>query len=482
MSDIFHPRPITWQWLCLFLIFIGFDASASPNIILIMADDLGYETLGSSGGTSYKTPLLDQLASRGMRFTHCYSQPVCTPSRVKIMTGQSNARNYRQFGLMPAGQITFGNLLKDAGYTTCIAGKWQLSGSANTKIKGTWWTDCGFDQSCMWAYSHYLKPNDREHYETHSLTGTRTTSRFWNPCILENGSYRPSTAADFGPDIYAEFILDFIEENKEKPFFVYYPMALTHGPFVPTPHSKNYPPEHKTKSTPKYFGDMIQYTGYLVDRIVKKIEQAQIAENTLIIFTTDNGTGRGLISRQGTRLVPGGKALPIDAGCHVPLIALWPGVIEAGTECHDLIDFSDFLPTLTELAQAKLPSDRQLDGRSFLPQLKGVRGRPRTEVMVHYDKDPDSKTPKFRRVRFAYNGRYKLYDDGRFYDIPNDWDEETPLSVTGLTPELQQIRNQLDTSFKKLPSWTPDNSSFGGQADAETQKRIKLRNRILATE
>ena len=165
------------------------DAAQGPNIILIMADDLGYEALGCNGGTSYKTPLLDQLASRGMRFTHCYSQPVCTPSRVKIMTGQSNARNYRQFGLMPAGQITFGNLLKEAGYTTCIAGKWQLSGGAEPTIKGTWWSDCGFDQSCMWAYSHYLKPADQAHYKSNSLTGDRTTSRFWNPCILQTVSY-----------------------------------------------------------------------------------------------------------------------------------------------------------------------------------------------------------------------------------------------------------------------------------------------------
>jgi arylsulfatase A len=102
-------------------------AGDRPNLILIMADDLGYEALGSNGGTTYQTPQLDQLASKGMRFTHCYSQPVCTPSRVKIMTGQSNARNYRAFGLLPAGELTFGNLLKDAGYQTCIAGKWQLS-------------------------------------------------------------------------------------------------------------------------------------------------------------------------------------------------------------------------------------------------------------------------------------------------------------------------------------------------------------------
>ncbi len=396
------------------------------------------------------------------------------------MTGKSNARNYTQFGLLRAGERTFGNHLKEAGYTTCIAGKWQLSGDANTTEKGSWWTDCGFDESCMWAYSHYLKKADQEHYETHSIFGDRKASRFWNPCILENGTYRPTTEQDFGPDIYTEFVLDFIERKKDAPFFVYFPMALTHSPFVPTPHTQDFPLEDKTKSKPKYFGDMIRYTGFLVNRIVKKLEETQIAEETLLIFTTDNGTGRGLVSYLGTRLIPGGKALPIDAGCHVPLIAHWPGTIQPGSVCHDLIDFSDFLPTLLDAAKIPLPAEETLDGRSFLAQLKGQKGNPRNEVLVHYDKDPGSPSPKFRRVRFAYDGRYKLYDDGRFFDVHQDWDEETPLSEEHLSRPLKQTRDRLQGSFDRLPSWTPDNSTFQGQPDDETKKRLILRDRILS--
>lgn len=450
-----------------------------PNLILIMADDLGYEGLACNGGTTYKTPLLDQLASKGMRFTHCYSQPVCTPSRVKIMTGQSNARNYRAFGLLPAGELTFGNLLKNAGYRTCIAGKWQLSGGPNSPIEGSWWTECGFEKSCMWAYSHYLKDNDREHYESNSIFGTRKASRFWNPCILQNGEYRPTTSNDFGPDLYTDFILNFIEENKDTPFFVYYPMALTHSPFVPTPHSGAVSEKDKTKSNAKYFGDMIGYTGHLVDRIIQKLEETGTAENTLVIFTTDNGSGRGLISRMGNRLVPGGKALPIDAGCHVPLIAYWKGTIQPGSTCHDLVDFSDFLPTLIDAANSSLPSNRVFDGRSFLPQLQGQTGHPRQQVTIHYDKDPGVDEPKFRRVRFAYDGKYKLYDDGRLFDIPNDWDEERPLTGNQITSPVKQRKAQLQAAFRSLPSWTPDNSIFGNKPDSETQKRLNLRDRLL---
>lgn len=450
-----------------------------PNIILIMADDLGYEGLGSYGGTSYQTPLLDRLAAQGMRFTHCYSQPVCTPSRVKIMTGQSNARNYREFGLLPAGEITFGNLLQEAGYRTCITGKWQLSGNPKSELKGSWWTECGFEQSCIWAYPHYLKEKDRRHYENTSLFGARKTSRFWNPGILQNGQYRPTSADDFGPDLYTDFILDFIESNQEAPFFVYYPMALTHSPFIPTPHSEGYKASDKTKSNPKYFGDMIRYTGHLVQRIIDKLEATGIAENTLVLFTTDNGTGRSIVSQLGDRLVPGGKAIPIDAGCHVPLIAYWKGRIEGGTLCHDLIDFSDFLPTLVEAGRASLPQDRPLDGRSFLPQLLGQTGNPRHEVIVHYDKDPSFAEPKFRRVRFAFDGHYKLYDDGRFYDIPRDWDEEHPLTTESITPSIAAIKERLTIAFESLPNWAPDNRAFAGEPDEVTRKRLNLRNRML---
>lgn len=120
-----------------------------PNIVLIMADDLGYETLGCYGGKDYNTPNLDALASKGVRFEHCYSQPLCTPSRVQILTGRYNHRNYEQFGYLNPKEVTFANLLKNAGYKTCIAGKWQLGGDARTI------QDFGFDEHCLWNMHAY---------------------------------------------------------------------------------------------------------------------------------------------------------------------------------------------------------------------------------------------------------------------------------------------------------------------------------------
>ena len=457
-------------------------AARRPNVILMMADDCGYEALACNGGTTYETPRFDRIASTGMRFTRCYSQPVCTPSRVKIMTGQSNARNYVAFGVLREGEVTFGNVLKAAGYKTCIAGKWQLSGNGGKRTKGMWWQDCGFDESCMWAYAHYLQPQDLEHYRNSStLKKGKSSSRFWKPSIIENGKYRPTTEADFGPDIYTDFILDFIERNQDEPFFVYYPMALTHAPFVPTPHSEGFSSRDKFASNRKYFGDMVRYSGHLMERIIGKLEETGIAEETLVIFTCDNGTGRGVESWMGDRLVMGGKAFPIDAGTHVPMIATWKGTIQPGSVCHDLVDFSDFLPTLAELGHAEAPTDRVLDGRSFLPQLKGEKGNSRDSVLVHYDKDPASATPKFRRVRFAFDGRHKLYLDGRMIEVANDYLEQATLDLDGATSGTLNARVRLQAGLDTLPAWAPDNSSFNGKPSKDYRKLLDGHAKVMKT-
>lgn len=466
------------QFLGVLGLCFGLVAAAQarrPNIILLMADDMGYEALACNGGTSYETPAFDRIAAQGMRFTRCYAQPVCTPSRVKIMTGQSNARNYVSFGVLREGEVTFGNVLKDAGYKTCVVGKWQLSGQGGKGPKGMWWEESGFDESCMWAYAHYLQPKDLEHFLANSsLKKGKNSSRFWNPSILKNGVYQPTTRKDFGPDIYSGYLLDFIERNKEEAFFVYYPMALTHGPFVPTPHSRDFPEQDKFSSDKKYFGDMVRYTGYILERILQKLEETGIAEDTLVLFTADNGTGRGMVSWLGDRLVTGGKALPVEAGTHVPMLAYWKGTIEPGSVCHDLIDLSDYLPTLAEAGQGKLPTDRVLDGRSFLPQLKGQRGNPRQSVVIHYDKDPDAAKPTFRRVRFAYDGTYKLYLDGRLFEVGKDYLEQSPLDMNRAGPEVREARIRLEEALDDLPEWKPDNSTFGGKPSKTFQQFLKL--------
>src|SRR5690554_4435269 len=250
-----------------------------PNIILIMADDMGYECLGSYGSASYHTPNLDKMAADGVRFEHCYSQPLCTPSRVQIMTGKYNFRNYVSFGFLDPREKTFANLLQDAGYSTCIAGKWQLNGISGEKRPG--WDDTGrphhfgFDEYSLWQ-----------------LHNTRAEGeRFADPLIVQNGKTLPRDINLYGPEVMADFVLDFIERKKEGPFFVYYPMNLVHDPFVPTPDGIGWgDPSRRYEADTSYFSEMMGYTDKIIGRILKKLEQAEISENTLVIFTADNGT------------------------------------------------------------------------------------------------------------------------------------------------------------------------------------------------
>jgi arylsulfatase A len=250
-------------------------------------------------------------------------------------------------------------------------------------------------------------------------------------------------------------------------------MTLTHNPFLATPRSKDQSVGAKTKSSARFFEDMIQYTGFIIDRIIAKLHELGIADNTLVMFTCDNGTNRGLVSMMGDRVVHGGKGLPVDAGVHVPLLAYWPGTIRPGSVCTDLVDFSDFLPTLADLGEAVLPTDRVLDGRSFLPQLKGEKGDPRDSVVVHYDRNPEDDEPQFRRVRFAYDGRYKLYLDGRMYEVPRDWIEAHPISVDGMSATENVARDKLQTVLDAMPEWHPDNSFFKGEIGPEMKKYLR---------
>lgn len=417
-----------------------------------MADDMGFECLQPYGSLDYRTPNLERLAREGMLFSQCYSQPVCTPSRNKIMTGRRNSRNYVSFGTLLPAEPTFGQMLRDAGYRTAIAGKWQLSDGGGSL--GTTPLQAGFEESCMWAYGYDMTEEQRAAYVA-SGGDPGKTSRYWHPAVVRNGELLPTGPGDFGPDVYTGFLLDFIERNRDRPFFAYYPMALVHGPFVPTPRSKHYPESAKQGNDKRYFGDMVAYTDWLVGRILDKLDEHGLSERTLVIFTADNGTTRGIRSRIEGRTVVGAKATPVDGGTRVPLLARWKGVVAPGGRNDDLIDFSDFLPTLAEAADTLPPAGFDYDGRSFLPQLRGLAGSPRPWLFMDYDRDPDwpEARKKWPAVRFARTREYKLYSDGRLYRVPGDWDEQTPLAPGAGGEAGERARTMLQAALDAEPPW-----------------------------
>ncbi len=299
------PRRLTFLVLLAAICPFGSLFSAEtrkPNVVLILIDDFGYECVAANGGESYQTPVMDNLAATGVRFEQCHAQPLCTPTRAQLMTGLSNRRNYTHFGHLDPSQKTFGNLLKQSGYATCITGKWQLS----NEFEGP--AHFGFDEYCLWQLN-------------------RRPGRYKNPGLEINGKQLDYTKNEYGPDLVSDYALDFITRKKDTPFFLYYPMMLTHSPYDATPDSPDYLETKSGKAEGRlgHFPDMVAYTDKLIGKLVAKLEELKLRDNTLILILGDNGTGKGTPSRFKGRDVVGGKGTSTMWGTHVPGIGNWPG-------------------------------------------------------------------------------------------------------------------------------------------------------------
>lgn len=400
-----------------------------PNLILIMADDLGYETLGANGGTSYRTPELDRLAAQGARFTHCYAQPLCTPTRVQLMTGQYNIRNYINFGIIDPQAVTFGGLLRDAGYRTCIVGKWQLGHDPQLPQR------LGFEESCLWQH-------------------TRRPPRYANPGLEYQGVERDFTNGEYGPDLVCDYAIDFIRRHRDEPFLVYYPMLLTHGPFQPTPDSPGWDPARRGEQSGRdrrNFGDMVAYMDKLIGRLDRCLDELQLRERTLVLFLGDNGTQAGVPSQMGERTVIGGKGSPNDAGMHVPLVVSWPGTIAPQVR-DDLVDTTDFLPTLLDAARVAPPANLPLDGRSLLPALLGRTATPREWIYCWYRPRP-LQNPGIRE--FAFDHQYRLMRSGELYDRVADPNHKRPLAADERSPAAQAAALRLQAALDRYADIEP---------------------------
>lgn len=406
------------------------DEAAKPNIVLIMADDFGYECVTANGGESYQTPNLDRLAAEGMRFENCHVQPLCTPTRVQLMTGMSNARNYFQFGQIDRNATTFAHLLKQAGYATGIVGKWQLGRGKRLPQR------MGFAESCLWQH-------------------TRRPPRFANPGLEYNGEERDFNEGEYGPELVNDFALDFITRHKRGPFLLYYPMILTHAPFQPTPDSTNWDPKavgERANRNDKHFADMTAYMDKMVGRLVAKLDELGIRDNTLVIFLGDNGTAKSLSSQFKGQPYQGGKGLSNARGTHVPLIVSWPGHVPAGKINTDLIDSTDFLPTVCEAAEITVPKSLDIDGQSFWPQLHGQPGKPRVWRYVWYSKDGGPTATS----EFAMSKTHKLYRNGRLYNLETDPFEERAIAESDRTPTDLEAAKMLRGAIEKYADARPE--------------------------
>lgn len=409
---------------------------AKPNILIIVADDMGYEVPACNGGQDYSTPNIDALAQSGRRFTECHSAPMCSPSRFMLFTGKYNFRNYFLWGKMDRSNKTFANMLHDAGYITGYAGKWQLDGG-DASIHAFGW-----DKYAVWL-PYYV---DRE--DEYGI-------RYKGAPIYQDGGYLPASQTDskYSEDEFTDYIISFIDSASQtgKPFLAFYSMILPHAPFCPVPDDENYNTWDfaSGKSDNEYFKSMIAYGDKKIGQIIDHLRQNNILNNTLVIFTGDNGTSGHITSRFNDYEVTGGKSETNEPGTNVPLIAAWPGKIPANTISDAIIDFTDFLPTLADVAQTAPGSDYGiLDGKSFLPALTANGNiSVRNFIFDAYALNRYETQSYF--TRWVQNNEYKLYDtgdfpqSGKFIKLGTCMPDGTPISDEALTPEEKALKQSF---------------------------------------
>jgi arylsulfatase A len=346
------------------------------------------------------------------------------------MTSIYNVRNYIEFGLLDPNATTFAHLLKKAGYATGICGKWQLGSGKGLP------QHFGFDESYLWQH-------------------TRRPPRYANPGLEHNGVEKDFDHGEYGPKLVNDFALDFVARHRDRPFLLYYPMILTHDPFQPTPDSPDWNPKTKSEQEQrdvKHFADMTAYMDKMIGRLVAKLDELGLRENTLVMFLGDNGTSPTVTSRFKGTDYKGGKGSGTARGTHVPFVASWPGKIPAGRVNVDLVSSVDFLPTMCEAAGVTVPAALKIDGQSFLPQLLGKKGQPRTAMYLWYARDGGGKAT----YEFAQSTAYKLHRDGKFYDLTRDPFEEKPQVVASLSgpaaAEAKKLQAMLDQYAQARPA------------------------------
>ncbi|MGB6223661.1 sulfatase-like hydrolase/transferase [Haloferula sp.] len=416
------------------------SAAERPNILLIFADDIGYEALNCYGGQDFETPNLNRMAEQGVRFSRAYTSPVCTPSRVSLHTGlyvnrhghdsvlpvHGGTRKKVDFEKMP----TFAQQIRANGYLTSATGKWQL---ATLQHHPNHIREAGFDSWCAWQI----------------WRDGGKTDRHWNPTFNQNGEIRDDIADRFGPDVLVDYVIAQMRTAKAngKPFLIVHNELLPHWPIVETPDDR------KLKRKPS-LAHFIHYMDKLVGRLLDEVEALGIRENTYVVFMGDNGTwepdfknpksgqpGERPHTRHTTAgKVNGGKNQLNDGGSHVPLLVWGPPFVPAGKVCGDLVDVVDLFPTFCELTGTEIPSSIAIDGRSIVPQIHGKSGVPRPWTHNALSKKFGGET--------LFDGSFRLFrNNGKLIDA-----RALPLEKTAdpSDPEAAVAKAKLRAVFESI--------------------------------
>ncbi len=407
--------------VCTFLIvFNSFPQSeknknnpSKPNLIYILADDLGIGNVGTYGSDKFSTPHIDQLAKNGIQFNHSYTAPLCGPSRAMILTGRyafrTGATNQARTGLIkPSNEILIPSVLKQAGYITSAIGKWsQFSLDPS---------DFGFDDYFRFKGSggYWNEDKNKQRYKV-------------------NGKEVRLKDTEYIPDLMHDHLVNFIANNKDKPFYIHYSMSHIHGKIQATPDSK--------RNSRDFYADNIVYMDKLIGKLLDVLDSLKIRENTLLIFMGDNGTAPNFaeISTVKGKQLSGNKGTMLEGGSLVPMIANWPALIHKGRVSEALIDASDILPTFAELAKAKLPDNTVIDGHSFISELTGGKSNQREWIFI-----------ELGNKWYAREAKWKLNNAGELFDMSNAPFEEKLVTNYSQDKEATAAFKRLKKVLEKL--------------------------------
>jgi len=356
-------------------------SQAKPNIIFILADDLGIGDVSCYGSDSNSTPTIDAFARSGMRFNHAYTAPLCGPSRAMVLTGRyafrTGAVNQDKVALIkPADEVLIPTVLKSSGYVSSLVGKWSQFSQTPA--------DFGFDDYITFKGSGVYWSAGKKKAQLYT----------------ENGDEKELRPDRYMPDLMHEHLVKFITDNRSKPFFLYYSMSHVHAKIQRTPDSK---PDSKD-----LYADNTAYMDKLVGKLLELLADLKLRDNTLIVFMGDNGTANQYAQRStiGGRKLSGKKGSMLECGSLVPFIASWPGQIAAGTVSNSLVDASDLMPTFAEVAGATLPAGKVIDGMSQAAVFFNKKGSTREWIFT-----------ELGNKWYVRDARWKLNREGELFDM-----------------------------------------------------------------
>lgn len=456
-----------------------------PNIVLILLDDVSPDMFSCYAPFTPKgfehagnTPNIERLANEGVMFKTCYAAAMCSPSRVELVSGRyANTTGVYQNGMWINDRSSMfledfpsiGRLLNDAGYATAIAGKWHEGAIRPYEEQG------GFDEYCIWSGIKYMEDCDNFTGWTGGMEDENTTSRYWNPGLIRNGEVLYTKEDDFGPEMCSAFLMDFMERSvaDSLPFFTYWPCVAPHGtrqgvstnPFRGAVGEMGKSPDPEENEA--RFKSLNEYIDFLIGRMMDKVEELGVAENTIFILTSDNGTAVTA------------KTRGVERGCHVVNIISGLDVLARGAS-DELTDFTDIAPTLVELAGAELPKGYSFDGKSLLPYLKGETDTHREWIYGYISTSQVFRTKEYMvevlnpmlglpEGRFCYTGEHRF---GEGYIRAENIAEHQEAQK-----ELMEIAAQFDPVNKDHPFWqTAKGESFYKDYTSEASMEKHLHN------